>query len=119
MQRPAANEEGLAVKSVEDIHETIDPRFDLSSRPHASELDLTTHISHPHHHHNTPDHHHHHGPYYPDPATQTRQSAASATLGGDKDLEGSEEPLYVSRAVSPFSASIDDVLGGLGGGRPS
>ena len=30
VQRPAANEEGLAVKSVEDIHETIDPRFDLS-----------------------------------------------------------------------------------------
>ncbi|KAI4527333.1 fungal hydrophobin [Schizophyllum commune Loenen D] len=95
VQRPAANEEGLAVKSVEDIHETIDPRFDLSSRPHASELDLTTHISHPHHHHNTPDHHHHHGPYSPNPALQTRQSAASATLGGDKDLEGFEEPLYV------------------------
>ena len=74
--------EGLAVRSVEEIHEPIDPRFHLTS-----ELDLAAH--------NFPHHHHGHGEASEE-TTEKTSGATTSTRSGTKDLEGFEEPLYVS-----------------------
>ena len=80
--RPETNMEGLAVRSVEEIHEPIDPRFHLTS-----ELDLAAH--------NFPHHHHGHGEASEE-TTEKTSGATTSTRSGTKDLEGFEKPLYVS-----------------------
>ncbi|KAI5830150.1 MFS general substrate transporter [Schizophyllum commune Tattone D] len=73
--------EGLAVRSVEEIHEPMDPRFHLTP-----ELDLPAH--------NFPHHHHGHGEASEE-TTEKTSGATTSTRSGTKDLEGFEEPLYV------------------------
>lgn len=53
--------EHLAVRDIDSVHEDVDPRLSLSSRPSAEELDesIPKHLAHtlsgeyPHHHHHT------------------------------------------------------------------